>query len=424
MRSPFTERALEQLRNSRPTKDSWVGDPTLPRFGLRLKPASSEASRPALSWAIRYSVNGVKRRYHVADARSTDYNDKLRKRVSELLHKIDDGTDIANERVAERGRITFAAAWELYLKSQKFAECRPRSQGSIRDHGRLHLLPELGAKALADIGPNDARALVAKFSTVRKIKDKWGKLVQRGGPVTARKAFSTLSAFMGWAADVSGLIERNPLYRAVKLRADRRREQMWSSEEYQRFFAALDALAGFGPDKVRPVVADAIRLIAFSGMRRGEVQNLVWSQVRLRESKIILAANAHKAGSKTNKMRVIDLDPLAVEVIKRQPKHEDVERVFPGTGGAKLTINTEFRRARDAAELSSSYVPHGLRHSLATHAAMKKATVPELMQLLGHSSPAMAMRYVKLASDLGAGVATRAVDSIMGRVDKAHESQA
>jgi len=412
MRSLFTERHLKQLLATAPEAELSIPDPMLPRFALRLKPARG-SGRFAATWVIRYTFNGQKRRMVVGDARAKGY-EVARKEAGGYLARVDSGVDVAAEREEARGRITVAQAWEQYLASPKFEAYTAGSQVATRNHGRLHILPELGVLALDAVAPSDARAMVTKFSVVRKVKNKKGRLVSRGGVGAARKAFRTLSAFMGWCADTAGLIELNPLYRAVKLRADGHRQQCWSPDEYKAFFAACERLEGNGAGKVRRVVADAIRLLVFTGMRRGEVLNLTWPQVRLKEGKIILGAKLHKAGHKTGRQRVIDLVPLAVEVLERQPRHEDVERVFPGDGGAKLALNREFNRARDAAGLPNDYVPHGLRHSLATHAALQKATVPELMQLLGHSSPQMALRYVKLAQDFGGGIAGKAVNAALG----------
>lgn len=423
MKSVFTERTLKQLLATPPAAELSIPDPSLPRFGLRLKPASGEGATFAATWVLRYTLNGQKRRYRVGDARAMGY-EEARQEALDLLVRVDKGVDVAAEKSEARGRITVAQAWEQYLESTKFEECTAGSQTAIRNHGRLHILPELGALALADVAPSHARAMVSKYSVVRKVKTKKGKLVERGGAGAARKAFRTLSAFMGWCADTAGLIEANPLYRAVKLRADGNRQQCWTPEEYKAFFSACERLEGNGAGKVRRVVADAIRLLVFTGMRRSEVLNLKWSQLRLDDSKILLPAKSHKAGHKTGRMRVIDLVPLAVEVLKRQPQHEGIERVFPGNGGAKLALNREFNRARDAAKLPADYVPHGLRHSLATHAALQKASVPELMQLLGHSSPQMAMRYVKLAQDFGSGVAGKAVNAALGLVETADKDAA
>jgi integrase len=418
MRSLFTERALKQLLATAPTTELSIPDPTLPRFGLRLKPARGPGAFAA-TWVIRYTFNGQKRRVSVGDARAMSYqgdgdNPGARDLAAAMLARVDSGIDVATERAEARGRLTLAQAWDQYLASPKFESCTAGSQVAMRNHGRLHIVPELGALALTEVSPKDARAMVAKVTVVKKVKNKKGRLVSRGGAGAARKAFRTLSAFMGWCADTAGLIEANPLYRAVKLRAEGQRQQCWTPEEYKAFFAACEQLEGNGKGKVRRVVADAIRLLVLTGMRRSEVLNLTWSQVRLKDGKIILGAKLHKAGHKTGRQRVIDLVPLAVDLLERQPKHEGVERVFPGNGGAKLALNREFNRARDAAGLPADYVPHGLRHSLATHAALQKATVPELMQLLGHSSPQMALRYVKMAQEFGGGVAGKAVNSALG----------
>jgi integrase len=81
--------------------------------------------------------------------------------------------------------------------------------------------------------------------------------------------------------------------------------------------------------RIRPSVADAIRLIAFTGCRRGEAAGLRWSHVDLKQGRLVLPPTAHKTGHKTGKPRIIGLPTAAQAIISRQTIGGDTDYVFP-----------------------------------------------------------------------------------------------
>jgi integrase len=67
--------------------------------------------------------------------------------------------------------------------------------------------------------------------------------------------------------------------------------------------------------RIRTPVADAIRLIALTGCRRGEAAGLRWSHVDLQHGRLVLPPTAHKTGRKTGKPRTIILPSTAQAII-------------------------------------------------------------------------------------------------------------
>ena len=81
--------------------------------------------------------------------------------------------------------------------------------------------------------------------------------------------------------------------------------------------------------------------------------------------------------------------------------------LFPSTAGGHLHRNSFFRvwvKARRAAGRPDLRF-HDLRHTGAVLAAQTGATLAELMSRLGHSTPAMAIRYQHAAQDRDAEIA-------------------
>ena len=74
---------------------------------------------------------------------------------------------------------------------------------------------------------------------------------------------------------------------------------------YGRLFKTLDRMEA--ERRIRRPVADAIRVIALTGARRGEVAGMQWQHVDLRAGTVTLPPARHKTGAKTGKPRIIGL---------------------------------------------------------------------------------------------------------------------
>jgi integrase len=177
--------------------------------------------------------------------------------------------------------------------------------------------------------------------------------------------------------------------------------------EYRRLFVAIDKLESEG--RVRAPVADAIRLIALTGARRGEITGLRWEHVDLRRGLLTLPPKSHKTGRRTGKPRLIGLPSAAQAIISRQPAGEPGDLVFPPSAGAgPLSLAKPWRVIRAEAALPREIGLHGLRHSLASHMAMDGAEAAEIMTALGHGQLSTAQKYVHWAQDARQGLAERA----------------
>jgi integrase len=125
--------------------------------------------------------------------------------------------------------------------------------------------------------------------------------------------------------------------------------------------------------RIRPAAADAIRIIALTGCRRGEVAGLRWSHVELKQGRIVLPPSAHKTGRKTNKPRMISLPAAAQAIISRQPAGNAGDLVFaPARGDGAMSLSQVWRKVRVEAALPDGIGLHGLRHSVASHWAARK----------------------------------------------------
>lgn len=134
--------------------------------------------------------------------------------------------------------------------------------------------------------------------------------------------------------------------------------------------------------RLYPVVLCAL----FTGMRRGEVMALDWQNINL-ESKTIYILH-----SKSGKPREIPIAEKFSEVLESMgPK-----TAGPIFGIPDITLRRLFERAKLASGLPE-FRFHDLRHTFASHFAMKTGDMLALQRILGHASPQMTQRYAHLS---------------------------
>jgi integrase len=141
--------------------------------------------------------------------------------------------------------------------------------------------------------------------------------------------------------------------------------------------------------------ANFLRLILFSGMRRGELFKLQWADLDFDRGFINLR------GPKGGIDAKIPLNPTAKELLLNHPQ-TDSPFVFPGrNGGQRTRYPKAIDRIREKAGLDPSFRPcHGLRHFFASQLASSgEVDMYVLQRLLTHRSPLMTQRYSHLRDE-------------------------
>jgi integrase len=154
-------------------------------------------------------------------------------------------------------------------------------------------------------------------------------------------------------------------------------------------------------------IANMMRMVLYTGMRRGELFNLKWEDIDFDRGFITI--RDPKGGSSQK----IPLSDAAKRVLETQKKAQS-PHVFPGLeGGKRVSAAKGSCRIRKNAGLSPTFRPfHGLRHVYASMLASSgKVDMYTLQKLLTHKSPLMTQRYahlrdetLKRASDLAGDI--------------------
>jgi integrase len=136
-------------------------------------------------------------------------------------------------------------------------------------------------------------------------------------------------------------------------------------------------------------LADLAEFSIYTGLRQAEALELTWDRVDRARGVLLLEI------TKSGRRREVPLNGPADAVLVRR-----------GGAGEGLVFGssswTMFRKAWEKALVVAKLDGlhwHDLRHTFASWAVQRGATLPELKDLLGHSSLAMVMRYAHLSPE-------------------------
>lgn len=416
----LTKTLVESLESDGKEINLW--DTEVAGFGLRVRPTGGK------SFVFMYRTpEGQTRRLTIGKLSDTLTTDQARAIAKNHLRTLLNGQDPQSEKIERRNAKTISEIFDEYILADVFKEKAKSTQES--DLGRInrHLRPLLGKLFADNLTTNDVKRAVKAITegaTAKTVKTKARGISNvQGGAGTARKAFQLLRAICKWSTKEGMLAGTNVDWSNVRLTQDGQRETIIeSSDDYRRLFETLQKMED--EKRIRAPVADAIRLIAMTGARRGEVAGMRWRHVDLRAGIVTLSSAEHKTGHRSGKAKIIALPTAAQIIIQRQTAGKPDDFVFrPYKGTGAIALNKPWRDIRAEAQLPDDLGLHGLRHSVASHLAMAGASTAELMAQLGHKQATTTARYIHFAeaarSTLAERAASMAVAGMEGKTKKA-----
>ncbi|KQZ29155.1 hypothetical protein ASD50_18360 [Mesorhizobium sp. Root552] len=384
----------------------FVWDTELKGFGLLVLPTGVK------SYLFQYRTPEGRTRRATIGKHGAFTAEEARAKADDLRRAVNKGGDPLNEKRERRDAKTVAQVFEAYLESEAFKSKAPKTQDTDRGRINRHLKPLLGTAHADALTPEKIKRAFAairdgKTAVVEKTGFR-GKANVRGGEGAARKSIRLLRTVLAWAGPSGEQLIKVNAAENVSVGTDGERTTILEdADSYGRLFKALDTMEA--EKRIAQPVADAIRVIALTGARRGEIAGARWEHVDLKAGEIVLPPTRHKTGKKIGKPRRIGLPAMAQAIIARQQQGKPDDFVFPPAGGeGPADLSKPWRKVRVEAKLPEGIGLHGLRHSLASHLAMSGAQASEIMTALGHRNLATSQKYVHWAQEARQAIAEKA----------------
>ncbi len=298
--------------------------------------------------------------------------------AEKFLAKLRLGEESITNRASES--ISFSELASTYLRD--YAEVHKTDSSLVRDRQiiRDFFIPTWGPRPINRITKHDAVKVQAMLKNDKKLSPKSINNIMS----VAHKIFEEA---VHW-----DYVQSNPLHGLRRIKVPEADYHFWTFMERDRFLSYAKA-ENF--DLYR-IVAVAV----FTGLRRGEMEGLLRDALDFERREIIVKRSyCHKTNklneyTKSKKIRRVPMNELVFRLLHEKALLPPSAQVLPGS---YHNINSICMQPYAKAAGVTVIRFHDLRHTCASHLAMKGVPIFKIKELLGHQDLKTTMRYMHLA---------------------------
>jgi integrase len=179
------------------------------------------------------------------------------------------------------------------------------------------------------------------------------------------------------------------------------RSQDVSPATVNRELALLKHMLTKADDPKAPYLRPIVVMALHTGIRLGETLGLQWSDIDVKQRLIIITR------TKNNERKTVPINDVLAEELRRLPRYVSSPYLFHHPDGTRLwRIDRSFHHPMTRAGIED-FRFHDLRHTHASHLAMRGVPLETIGALLGHKDPKMTKRYAHVSpTSLKAAVTT------------------
>lgn len=176
--------------------------------------------------------------------------------------------------------------------------------------------------------------------------------------------------------------------RQDEARSERNQANIWRTERNKPLLASLETV--LFTDHLKPMIVVSLN----TGLRRGELFDLKWSEVDFTGRSITVAGHS----AKTLETRHIPMTPEAYSTLKAwKDQSTAIGYVFPSSTGNRFDdVKTAWTNLLRRANIEN-FRWHDMRHDFASRLVMSDVSLNMVRAFLGHSDIKMTLRYAHLA---------------------------
>jgi integrase len=375
-------------------------DDSAPGFGVRV------TARDSRSYILDYTTKAGRHRMLTIGAIGDWRCAAARGEARTQKRIIDQGGDPQGDLQALREAPTVGELCDRFV-TEHVSRKRPSTAEDYKRILALHVRPALGALKVESVTFADCDSLHRRLTAA-------------GTTYMANRTIAVLSKMFNLAARWGMRPDNTNPCRGIERNQETKRKRYLVGNELARPVAALAAY----PDKQ---TADIVRLLLFTGCRKGEALSARWADLDLQ------AGVWSKPGATTKQKtdHVAPLSPGAVKLLSEiraaqiMASRERVVREFVFAGPDGTGHRQEFKNGWTAickaAGITGMRV-HDLRHTFASLLVSEGASLPLIGALLGHSNPVTTARYAHLLQDPLRAAATK-VGDIISAAGKTRQAQ-
>jgi integrase len=383
-----------------------IRDTKLPGFVLRVRPSGTHS----------YFANYARGKWEALGTTAVLTAPEAREQARQILADVAKGADPAAKRKAERSRLPFDAFITEHYEPWATAQRKTGAEQTARL--RVIFGPLLRGLRLDEI----TAFHVERWRSVRLKSGISASTVNRDLNVL-RGALSRavewdlltvhpLAKVKASKTDRSGVVryltgdEETRLLAALTARDDTRRAERTRANQW-RLARGYRRWPEYGTytDHLTPLVTLAIH----TGLRRGELFHLQWSDVDLKATRLTVQGD----GAKSGQTRHVPLNTTAATALatwREITKPESTQAiVFPSTDGAPLEDIKKAWAALLKTATITNFRFHDCRHHFASKLVMAGVDLNTVRELLGHSDFKMTLRYAHLAPEHKAAAVAKLV---------------
>ena len=325
---------------------------------------------------------------------------KTQKATLEQLHKLLDlyhGVDLTEEC-----RMTLGEWLDKWLDEYMLFTIKERTREGYRKMINNQIKPHLGNRQLAYLATADIQRFYNKIKKEGRLKPH---------PIHGNELANTMvrkvHMVLHQALDVAvkeRLIVRNPTNGTTIPKKIRTEKQVLNDEQLGIFLNAI---------KQEPYWYDFFYLEIMTGLRRGEICGLKWSDLNFTDGTLTVRRSVSKGSggiiigeTKTDAgMRKILLPRSVATLLQEKRKQAVSEWIFPHYANPSEPLHPDTAYRKLKVLLSKANLPsirfHDLRHTFATHAMQGGVDAKTLSGILGHTDASFTLdTYTHVTSDM------------------------